>query len=152
MDNELRDLYQELILDHSKNPRNFHLLKDASHCGEGFNPLCGDHIHIYLTLEDEVIKEICFQGTGCAICKASASLMSSALKGKEIQDVDELYIKFHNLVTGNKELSDEDYEELGKLAVFAGVSEFPVRVKCATLAWHTMNSALKGELVKSTTE
>lgn len=150
MDNELRDLYQELILDHSKNPRNYHPLKDASHCGEGYNPLCGDHIHIYLTLENDVIKEICFQGTGCAICKASASLMSTTLKGKELQEVEELYKKFHALVTGKKELTPEDYEDLGKLAVFAGVSEFPVRVKCATLAWHTMNSALKGDTKVST--
>ncbi|MCH7759931.1 SUF system NifU family Fe-S cluster assembly protein [candidate division TA06 bacterium] len=140
----LSELYQEVILDHHKKPRNFYKLKGANRSAEGDNPLCGDRIYVYLQLEDGVIREISFQGTGCAISRASASLMTASLKGKTQAEAESLFKKFHRMVTrgGNGSL---DPAELGKLAVFSGVSEFPVRVKCATLAWHTLRAALKGK-------
>jgi nitrogen fixation NifU-like protein len=138
---DLRDLYQELILEHSKNPRNYRELAGASHSVEGFNPLCGDHFTVYLNLEGDVITDISFQGTGCAISKSSASVMTQALKGKTRQQAEVLFNRFHNLVTGKPQ---EDAEDLGKLAAFSGVAEFPVRVKCATLAWHAVHAALEG--------
>lgn len=142
MDDELRELYQQVILDHNKSPRNFKILEHANHDAEGYNPLCGDRIDIYLEVEDGIIKDISFQGSGCAISKASASLMSSIVKGKSVEEAEKLFNKFHDLITGK--LGDNpDYTEFGKLAVFAGVREFPARVKCASLAWHTMVSALK---------
>ena len=150
IDSELRDLYQQVILDHNKSPRNFRKIDNATKTKEGYNPLCGDRINIYLILEDNVVKDISFQGSGCAISKASASLMSSIIKGKTIKEAEELFNKFHNLITG-KLNDDVDLDELGKLAVFAGVREFPVRVKCASLAWHTMMSAVKEDENKTVT-
>ncbi|MBI3788959.1 MAG: SUF system NifU family Fe-S cluster assembly protein [Ignavibacteriales bacterium] len=148
---ELRALYQEVILDHNKNPRNFRKLENADREVEGYNPLCGDHYTIYLKLKDDRIEEITFDGAGCAISKASASVMSSSLKGKTKAEAEELFEKFHKLVTG--ELNGFDsFEELGKLAAFSGVSEFPARVKCASLAWHTMKSALESDKKVVSTE
>jgi nitrogen fixation NifU-like protein len=151
MDNELRELYQQVILDHNKSPRNFKVIENASHYSEGYNPLCGDRIDIYLDVENGIVKDISFQGKGCAISKASASLMSSMVKGKPVEEAERLFEKFHDLITGK--LGDNpDTEELGKLAVFAGVRDFPARVKCASLAWHTMINALKEEKDIVTTE
>ena len=147
---ELRELYQELILEHSKHPRNYRALNGASRKIEGFNPLCGDHFTVYLQMEGDVIRDLSFQGAGCAISKSSASVMTQALKGKTREQAADLFRKFHDLVTGN--LHDDDRESLGKLAVFSGVSEFPMRVKCATLAWHAVNAALAGTEDSVTTE
>ena len=144
MDTELRELYQQVILDHNKSPRNFKKLENANHIAEGYNPLCGDKINLYLIVEDDIVKDVGFQGSGCAISKASASLMSSIVKGKTKKEVEKLFSKFHDLVTG-KLNNEADIEALGKLAVFAGVRDFPARVKCASLAWHTLISALKDE-------
>jgi nitrogen fixation NifU-like protein len=141
MDNELRELYQQVILDHNKSPRNFRKMEHPDHHAEGYNPLCGDKIDVYLHVENGVVKDISFQGSGCAISKASASLMSAFVKGKSIEEAEEIFKRFHDLITG-KLSEDENIEDLGKLAVFAGVKEFPARVKCASLAWHTMISAL----------
>ncbi len=146
---ELRELYQEQILEHSKTPRNFRELQNANHKAEGYNPLCGDHFTIYLDLEGDKIHDVTFQGSGCAISKASASMMTQSLKGKSKEEAAKIFENFHNLVTGH---ADGDRESLGKLAVFAGVSEFPVRVKCATLAWHTLQAALEGKQEKISTE
>lgn len=146
---ELRELYQEVILEHSKKPRNYRALEAANHKAEGYNPLCGDHFTIYVDLQDGAIKNIGFQGSGCAISKASASMMTQSLKGKTTAEAEELFTKFHDVVTGHAVGSEEN---LGKLAVFAGVSEFPLRVKCATLAWHALNAALKGEQEAVSTE
>ncbi len=151
MDAELRELYQQVILDHNKSPRNFKKLENANHSAEGYNPLCGDKINLYLIIEDDVVKDVGFQGSGCAISKASASLMSSIVKGKKKEEAEKLFEKFHDLVTGK--LTDEnEIEELGKLAVFAGVRDFPARVKCASLAWHTLISALQDEKKVVSTE
>jgi len=146
---ELTDLYQEVILDHNKKPRNFHKLADANRSAEGFNPLCGDQLQLYVKVEDGVIRDIGFQGSGCAISKASASLMTPALRGKSEKEADELFERFHRLVTKDEAT---DPEALGKLAVFSGVREFPARVKCASLAWHTLRAALEGKQDKVTTE
>jgi nitrogen fixation NifU-like protein len=144
MDSELRELYQQVILDHNKSPRNFRKLENANYEAEGYNPLCGDRIDVFIKLENDIVKDISFQGSGCAISKASASLMTSMLKGKSKAEAEELFNKFHDLITGK--LGDNpSIEDLGKLAVFAGVKEFPARVKCASLAWHTMQSALSKE-------
>jgi nitrogen fixation NifU-like protein len=147
---DLRELYQELILEHSKNPRNFRVLESATRTVEGFNPMCGDHFTIYLRLDGDLIREVSFQGSGCAISKSSASVMTQTLKGKTKQQAEELFQRFHNLVTGR--LLNGDREQLGKLAVFSGVSEFPVRVKCATLAWHAVHAALEGNEEQVSTE
>lgn len=149
--NELRALYQEVILDHNKSPRNFRRMENATSVVEGYNPLCGDHYTIYLNVVENVVKEISFQGTGCAISKASASMMSTILKGKTREEAEQLFNQFHHLVTGTVR-ADEDIETLGKLAAFAGVSEFPARVKCASLAWHTVHSALQGDQKVISTE
>jgi len=146
---ELRELYQEVILEHSKKPRNYRVPEAANHKAEGFNPLCGDHFTVYLDLQDGAIKDIGFQGSGCAISKASASMMTQSLKGKTATEAEELFSKFHDVVTGHAEGSEEN---LGKLTVFAGVSEFPLRVKCATLAWHALRAALHGEQEAVSTE
>lgn len=138
---ELRDLYQEVILEHSKKPRNYGLLSSANHKAEGFNPLCGDHYTVFVNVQDGAISEIAFQGAGCAISKASASMMTQSLKGKSTEEAEALFTRFHDLVTGH----GGDTGQLGKLAVFAGVSEYPLRVKCATLAWHALMAALRGE-------
>ena len=135
----LRELYQEVILDHTKNPRNFRELENASHDAKGHNPLCGDRLSLYILVEDGVIRDVSFKGAGCAISTASASMMTEALKGKTEAEAEALFGAFHDVVTG-KEGADE--EALGKLAVFAGVRDYPVRVKCATLAWHTLRAAL----------
>ena len=140
---ELRELYQSVILDHNKQPRNFREPEGANRKADGFNPLCGDKITVYLELEDDVVKDVGFSGSGCAISTASASLMTQSIKGKSLAEVRELFDGFHELLTGNPS-EGADSEKLGKLAVFSGVREFPVRVKCATLAWHTMRSALDG--------
>ena len=151
MNQELKELYQQVILDHNKSPRNFKILEAANHTAEGYNPLCGDKIDVYLETESGMIKDISFQGSGCAISKASASLMSSFVKGKSIEEAKGIFKQFHELITG-KLSEDEDLESLGKLQVFAGVREFPVRVKCASLAWHTMLAALKEGKNTVTTE
>ena len=141
---DLRELYQELILDHSKKPRNFVKLEGANRTAEGNNPLCGDQITVYVQVEDDVIRQVGFQGSGCAISKASASMMTDSIKGKTKAEVETLFERFHELVAGEVSKAG-DPSELGKLAVFAGVRQFPVRVKCATLAWHTMRAALEGK-------
>ena len=151
IDPGLRDLYQQVILDHNKSPRNFKKLETANKTAEGYNPLCGDKINIYLEVENDVVKDVSFIGSGCAISKASASIMSTIIKGKTIDEAEKLFRKFHALITG-KLNNSENIEDLGKLAVLAGVKEFPVRVKCASLAWHTMISALKNENKTVTTE
>jgi len=138
---DLNELYQQVILDHYKRPRNFHKLADANRKAEGNNPLCGDEITVYLHLDGDVIRDVSFEGAGCAISKASASMMTAALKGKTRAEAKLLFDKFHKMVTGNRE-GPSDPIGLGKLEVFCGVSEFPVRVKCASLAWHTLNAAL----------
>lgn len=147
---ELRDLYQEVILEHSKAPRNYRQLAEANHKAEGFNPLCGDHFTVFLHMEGDSIRDIAFQGSGCAISKASASMMTQALKGKTRADAQKLFDTFRKLVTTGEANGDRD--DLGKLAVFSGVSEFPVRVKCATLAWHTLQAALEGKQDPVSTE
>ena len=148
---ELQDLYQELILDHYKRPRNHRRLEIADHEAKGHNPLCGDRVTVYLKLDGDRVSNIAFEGNGCAISTASASLMTEALKGKTITQARELFEKFHALVTGRLE-DHESGPDLGKLEVFAGVSQYPVRVKCATLAWHTLQAALKDERTPVTTE
>lgn len=137
---DARELYQELILDHGRHPRNFRVPERANHSAEGKNPLCGDHVIVRLEYEDGRVKDIGFQGSGCAICTASASTMTEVVKGKTRAEVDAVFEKFRLLVTGGGSI---DLESLGKLAAFAGVSEFPMRVKCATLAWHTLEAALE---------
>jgi nitrogen fixation protein NifU and related proteins len=144
---DLRELYQDVILEHSKAPRNYRELPSADHKAEGYNPLCGDHFTVYVNLDGESIRDVTFQGAGCAISKASASMMTQSLKGKSKEEAVKLFEQFHQLVTGNGSQDD-----LGKLAVFSGVSEFPVRVKCATLAWHTMQAALEGKQDPISTE
>ena len=138
---DLRELYQEVILDHGKNPRNHRLLERYNHEGRGYNPLCGDKIELRLQLDGDTITDVGFVGQGCAISQASCSTMTEAIKGKTVQEAEQLFRKFHAMVTGEGP-SGEPIEELGKLAVFAGVREFPMRVKCATLGWHTLNQAL----------
>ena len=146
---ELSELYQAVILDHNKKPRNFHVLDNANHTAEGFNPLCGDKLTLYLQLEDDAVKDISFVGEGCAIWKASASMMTQALKGKSKQEAEKLFTEFHGMVTG--ELDEETTTNgLGNLKIFSGVREFPVRVKCASLPWHTMHAALNNEALVST--
>jgi nitrogen fixation NifU-like protein len=147
---DLRDLYQELILEHSKAPRNYRELKGADHKAEGYNPLCGDHFTVFLHMEGDCIRDVTFQGSGCAISKASASMMTQSLKGKTKAEAEKLFERFHKVVTG--QAVNGDQPELGKLAVFSGVSEFPTRVKCATLAWHTLQAALEGQQEAVSTE
>jgi len=139
---ELSELYQEVILDHNRRPHNFRVIADASATQEGYNPLCGDRLTLYLTLDGEVIKDVAFQGSGCAISKASASLMTDALKGKTVAEARALFEEFHKMITSNPDTPPAD---LGKLSVLAGVREFPTRVKCASLAWHTMKAAVAHE-------
>jgi nitrogen fixation NifU-like protein len=148
---DLSELYQEVILDHNKRPRNFCKLEGANRSAEGYNPLCGDQITVYLQLEDEAIKDISFQGSGCAISKASASMMTASLKGKTKSEAEALFAKVHKMLTGEPE-AKANADELGKLAVLSGVCEFPTRVKCATLAWHTLRVALKGDGTPVSTE
>ncbi len=149
---DLRDLYQQVIVDHNKSPRNFHAMPDATNRAEGFNPLCGDRLMLYLKLDDAgVIEDVSFEGSGCAISTASASLMTEQLKGKRVDEAAELFRKFHAMVTSD--VSEAPVTEaLGKLAVLGGVREFPSRIKCATLCWHTLNAALTGEESSVSTE
>ena len=146
---ELSELYQQVILDHNKKPRNFRKLEPATNFAEGFNPLCGDHLNVYLNVEGDEVKEISFEGSGCAISKASASMMTQAVKGKTKAEAETLFNEFHRMATG--ELDEEtEPNHLGKLTIFSGVREFPARVKCATLSWHTMHAALNNEVIAST--
>lgn len=140
---ELNELYQEVILDHNRQPRNFCKLEGATKHAEGFNPLCGDRVAVYLKMDGDVIQEVSFQGSGCAISKASDSIMTTVVKGKTKAEAGKLFDVFHDLVTGKS--ASGDGQDLGKLAVFKGVSEFPARVKCASLAWHTLKAALEGK-------
>lgn len=137
----LRDLYQQVIVDHSRRPRNFKELEGASHSAEGYNPLCGDQITVYLLVEGDRVVDVAFKGSGCAISKASASVMTTMVKGKTAEEAEEMFGRFREMVTAERD-APVDEEVLGKLAVFSGVREFPVRVKCATLAWHTLSAAL----------
>jgi nitrogen fixation NifU-like protein len=148
---DLDDLYQEVILDHNKSPRNFRAMAEANRKAEGYNPLCGDHVTVYLRLEDGLIKDISFQGSGCAISKASASLMTAELKGKSEKQAHELFDNVRKMLTGETNGS-EDADRVGKLTILSGVSKFPARVKCASLAWHTVNAALAGDDRPATTE
>lgn len=138
---DLAQLYQSVILDHNRNPRNFHRMADAERSAEGYNPLCGDRLKVWLRLKDDVIEDVSFEGAGCAISKASASLMTTAVKGKRLGEVNQMFEQFHRMVTGQME-EPTDTKALGKLAVFSGVSQFPTRVKCASLCWHALRSAL----------
>lgn len=146
---DLRELYQEVIFDHNRNPRNFRKMEDAHRHADGYNPMCGDKVTVYLKLEGEVIGDVSFQGSGCAISTASASLMTEALKGKTLKEAERLFQAFHAMVTDSDEGSQAD---LGKLEVLAGVREFPARVKCATLAWHTLHAALSDQKTPVSTE
>ena len=138
----LGELYQNVILEHNRSPRNYRAMPDADRQAEGNNPLCGDQVTVFVRMDGDIIDDVSFQGAGCAISRASASLMTGAIKGKTRAETDALFDRFRRLVTGT--LADEAPETLGKLAVFSGVSEFPIRVKCASLAWHTLRSALQG--------
>jgi nitrogen fixation NifU-like protein len=147
----IRELYQQVILDHNKSPRNYHAMPDATRAADGYNPLCGDHYKVYVRIQNGIITDISFEGAGCAISKASASVMSSMVKGKTIKEAESLFAEFHRLVTGTS-AGDDDILRLGKLAAFAGVSEYPARVKCASLAWHTMHAALSSDQASVSTE
>jgi nitrogen fixation NifU-like protein len=151
MSSELRDLYQEVILDHSKRPKNFGELPDADRRAEGYNPLCGDRETVYLKLDGDVLKEVKFRGAGCAISTASASMMTESVQGKTRGEAELLFEKFHGLITGQP-IEGIGGPPLGKLEVFSGVREYPVRIKCATLPWHTMKAALDGEQETVSTE
>jgi nitrogen fixation protein NifU and related proteins len=144
---DLNDLYQEVILDHNRRPRNFHALQNASHSAEGYNPLCGDRLTLFLKIEGDTIADVSFEGAGCAISKASASMMTDALKGRSVAEAKALFERFHRMVTTPP---SQPVEDMGKLSAFAGVREFPVRIKCASLAWHTLNAALNREQHTST--
>jgi len=144
----VHDLYQEIILDHSKRPRNCHAMDDANRKAEGYNPLCGDKLKLFLKMDGDIVADASFEGSGCAISTASASLMTESLKGKTRQEALELLEKFHDLLTTDSPVT----QELGKLVVFCGVRDYPARVKCATLAWHTLKSALSGTEEVASTE
>jgi|SRR5215207_424708 len=144
---DLSDLYQEVILDHNRRPRNFRALAAHSHKAEGYNPLCGDRLTLYLKLTGETIEDVSFEGAGCAISKASASMMTDALKGRTVAEASALFDRFHRMVTTPP---DQPVEDMGKLSSLAGVREFPIRVKCASLAWHTLKAAMNGTRVTST--
>jgi len=149
---ELMDLYQEVILDHNRHPRNFGQIEHADHCARGDNPLCGDKLTLYLKMDGDRIAEVRFEGQGCAISTASASILTEVVLGKTLSEVEALFETFHELLTGDPSVVAEVGPELGKLAVFAGVREFPVRVKCATLAWHTLKAAIEDGSDGATTE
>ncbi len=140
---DLKELYQEVILDHSRSPRNFGRPERAERTAEGMNPVCGDEVNVHVHMDGDVVRDIGFTGAGCAISKASASVMTTMVKGRTVEEVDELFEKFHDMVT--KGLPEEETEEMGRLAAFSGVCEFPARVKCASLAWHTMRAAIRKE-------
>ena len=142
---DLEDLYQEVVMDHNRRPRNFKKLENAQQTAEGFNPLCGDQISLYLNVDDDgVIDDIGFEGAGCAISKATASMMTEAIKGKNVDKAEEIFEAFRHMLTRKPE-EEYDYELLGDLEILQGVSQFPTRIKCATLSWHTLNSALDGK-------
>jgi nitrogen fixation NifU-like protein len=146
---ELSDLYQEVILDHNKNPRNFREIENPDNTADGKNPLCGDALRVYVDLEDGKLIDVAFKGSGCAISKASASMMTQVVKGKSKEEAEVLFDEFHKMVTGELDI-ENDKNNLGKLKIFAGVLEFPARVKCASLSWHTLLAALSGEQEIST--
>jgi nitrogen fixation NifU-like protein len=148
----LRDLYQEVILDHNKSPHNYRTIEGADRISVGFNPVCGDRLSLFVKLDGDRIADVAFQGSGCAISKASASLMTDSVKGKSLAEAEALYGKFHELLTGppDVKVDPEKVRSLGKLAVFSGVREFPIRVKCATLSWHALEAALKNEIAATT--
>ena len=146
---ELSDLYQEVILEHNKNPRNFREISDADQYADGKNPLCGDALRVYVSLDGDTVTDVAFKGSGCAISKASASMMTQAVKGKTKAEAEAIFGEFHAMVIGELDTETQD-NGLGKLKIFAGVLEFPARVKCASLSWHTLNAALRGEDVVST--
>lgn len=146
---ELSELYQQVILDHNKKPRNFHKLDAANRTAEGYNPLCGDQLTVYMLLEDEIVKDVSFEGQGCAISKAAASMMTQSVKGKTKQDAEILFNEFHRMVTGQLD-AEATPNHLGRLTIFSGVRDYPARVKCASLSWHTMHAALHGQEVTST--
>ncbi|MBA3903951.1 MAG: SUF system NifU family Fe-S cluster assembly protein [Rhodocyclaceae bacterium] len=146
---DLRDLYQEVIFDHYKHPRNFHRIEGADRVAEGYNPLCGDTIKVFLKVENGIVADVGFEGCGCAISTASASLMTEAVKGRTVAEAERLFGEFHAMITDPKEPAHHD---LGKLEVLCGVKEFPTRVKCATLAWHTLHNALEGKAEPVSTE
>jgi len=146
--NELQELYQQVVIDHNQNPRNFHKIDDHSHFAKGHNPLCGDKIDIYLIIKDNKIMDIGFTGSGCAISKASSSLMTEALVGKSITEVRSLFGAVHTLITAGQ----SDYKNIGKLKVLSGVHKFPARVKCAILPWHTLKNAIDGNTQIAITE
>lgn len=151
VDSELAELYQQLIIDHSKRPRNKGTLPGATRTAAGHNPLCGDRVTVFLKLEGDRIVDVKFEGVGCAICTASASLMTEKLKGLTESQVQAMFHRFHDLLTGQPQ-GKSDFDELGKLAALAGVRRFPIRVKCATLPWHTLKAALEGQDLVSTEE
>jgi nitrogen fixation NifU-like protein len=146
---ELNELYQETILEHNKNPRNFRDIDDADKTADGKNPLCGDALRVYLKMDGDIVSDVAFKGSGCAISKASASMMTQTVKGKTREEAERLFDEFHRMVTGSLDIETDD-NHLGKLRVFAGVLEFPARVKCASLSWHTLNAALHGDESVST--
>ncbi|MGD9589037.1 MAG: Fe-S cluster assembly sulfur transfer protein SufU [Pyrinomonadaceae bacterium] len=141
---ELNELYQETILEHNKNPRNFRTIEDADKEADGNNPLCGDALRIYVKMDGDTVSDVAFKGSGCAISKASASMMTQTVKGKTREEAEKLFGEFHDMVTGKLDVETEE-NHLGKLLIFAGVLEFPARVKCASLSWHTLHAALHGE-------
>jgi nitrogen fixation NifU-like protein len=149
---ELDELYQEVILDHNKSPRNFREIVDDNRQSEGYNPLCGDHVTVYVNLADGVIRDISFKGSGCAISKASASMMTTELKGKSEAEAERVFDSVHKMLTGEIGVEETELERLGKLKILSGVCKFPARVKCASLAWHTVNAALKGTDKVASTE
>ena len=146
---ELSDLYQDTILEHNKNPRNFRAIEGADNEADGNNPLCGDALRVYVKLDGDTVTDVAFKGSGCAISKASASMMTQTVKGKTKEEAEKLFEEFHSMVTGGLDVETEE-NHLGKLKIFAGVLEFPARVKCASLSWHTLNAALHGEEVVTT--
>jgi len=149
---DLKDLYQEVIIDHNRSPRNFGKLENPTQVAEGYNPLCGDKLNLYLTTKDDLITDVSFDGSGCAISVASASLMTDSLKGKTINEAEQLFENFHDLIMKEEKPDQEQMQSLGKLVALAGVKEYPARVKCATLCWHTLHSALQGDNIAATTE
>jgi nitrogen fixation NifU-like protein len=149
---ELSALYQDVILEHNRSPRNFRRMEPADRHAEGRNPLCGDQLTVWLKLEGDVVSDVSFEGSGCAISKASASLMTTAVKGKTRSEIEQLFQRFHQVVTGQAGGHGDDRAELGKLAVFSGICAFPVRVKCATLSWHALKAALDQEAAQISTE
>lgn len=145
MSSDLNELYQQLILDHNKSPRNYRSMEAATHHAEGYNPLCGDHFTVFVEMDGDLIRDVSFQGSGCAISKASASMMTTAVKGTTKMEAEKLFEKFHSVVTRDIHKEADDLEELGCLGALAGVAEFPARIKCASLAWHALHAALNSD-------